>query len=158
MGTYHVVADVRARYENEDEVAHQTDATDSIGIGDDDVLNEIIDRTEGFMNSYFARRYSIPVAITGTSLLNAAPVKSVGLDIVRWHLQARHQRLSDATQVVYDEAKLWLEGIANGDVLLPVNLTSPSTISREPLGTIGNADEESSTSNRFFTRDRMKAV
>lgn len=150
MGVYLTAADLQARFENDDAVAHFTDTISETGTPDADVLNEIIGRTEGQMDGYIAKRYKVPVDVTDAA--NLATLKSVGLDIASWYLMIRHQFSSEAAKQAYDAAIEWLKEIATGQAYLPAADTEDSTISRNPVAAFGTAGT-GSTSNRLFTRD-----
>jgi phage gp36-like protein len=149
MGNYATTAELKARFEDDIEVAHLTN-TASTGVPDETVLAEVVNHAEGQLDSHIGMRYKIPVDVSSDTVL-AAMLKSATLDVAVYHLLARGdvmpQAKIDARKAVVD----WLKEIAKGEAILPSAATIDSTQSRDPIvswGTAGTGD----TSNRLFSR------
>ena len=149
MGNYATTAELTARFLNSTEAAFLTDVEEST-TPDAAVQAEVINDSEGLIDSYLSTRYAVPVDVSGDTVL-AARLKGVTLDLAGHRLLVRQDLESDAKQRANDEAIDWLKGIAEGLVNLPSAATLPSTESENPqiaFGTAGTSD----SSNRLFTR------
>ncbi len=153
---YHVTTDqLIARFESEAAVAHLTDA--SFDSADTDVLNAIINESEGFVYSYLARRYKTPVITVGDPQLEYV-LEGIVLDIAQYRLLARGNNITDAKQQVYDHALKWCEGVADGSIPLPAEAQPDPTEVRSPVASWGSGDfdeDNDSTNRRIFTRDSL---
>lgn len=150
MGDYATTAQLKARFEDDEEVSHLTDSADT-GSPDETVLAEVLDDAEAEMNGYIGVRYSIPVTVSGNAIL-ANRMKSLALDLAVVKLVGgRGGIISEAKRDLRTDAIAWLKGLAAGTIVLPSAVTEPSTQSREPLAEWGIAGT-GSASQRVFTR------
>ncbi len=148
MGNYGVNADLKARFEDDAELAALTDTEES-GAPDEAVLTEVWDDAEGQVDSYAAVLYLVPLDVANTVV--AARIKSVTADLAAWALLNRGDVVSDAKQRSYEAAIEWLKRLANGEVRIPSPTTASSTTSRETLSNWGTAGA-TTDSKRLFTR------
>lgn len=147
--TYATTANLKARFENDATVAFLTDDQDT-GTPDDAVLQAVIDRAEGEINSYAARKFAVPMAVTDAPF--AAFMQAITLDMAVWYLVGhRGDIVSEAKQKGYDDAVLWLEKLGKGEVEPPMSSTPEATVTRDTQFAYGVGSDESS-SNRKFTR------
>lgn len=154
MGDYHTRADLQARFEDDEAVAHLTDTSDS-GTPNTAVLDEVIDGTEGEMNSYIGSKYLIPVAVGDHAQL-AAMMKSRALDMSVFHLLERGDVVPEAKRLAYDNAIVWCKAVASGSAVLPTPDTEAGTASRDPVATYGAPDPDSE--HRVFTRTTQERL
>ena len=156
MGNYAVVADLKARFENDRTVAFLTDDTES-GVPSTDVLDEVINHAEGEINSYAARKFLVPMDVSGDTGF-AAFMRSLTLDIAVWRLVGpRGDIVSEPKQAAYDNAILWLEKLGRGDVEPPTPDTVAGTTSRETDFAYGVGATDSQ-SERHFTRSQQSSI
>ncbi len=147
--TYAQVAALKARFENDATVAFLTDDAET-GTPDTAVLQSVIDRAEGEINSYAATKFAIPMVVTDTAF--AAFLEAMTLDIAVWYLVGqRGDIVSEPKQAAYDNVILWLEKLRKGEVEPPVAATPAATSTRDDQFAFGVGSDESS-SNRNFTR------
>ena len=149
MGNYASVTELSARFLNESEAAVMTDVEES-DTPDAAVQAEVINDSEGVVDSYLSTRYLVPVPVAGDAVL-AARLKSVTLDLAVHRLLVRQDIESDVKERANVEAIDWLKGIAERRVNLPSAATLPSTQSDDPLIAFGTAGT-GSTSKRLFSR------
>ena len=156
MGNYHTNAQLKARFPDDAAVAQLTGAdTAETGVPDEDVLTEVVNGTEGIVDSYIARRYLVPVAVADHASL-AAHMKSLCLDVSVYRLMKDRGIVPTAVKDARDEAIKWCEAIATGKAALPTPDSEAATESLEPrstydIGATGDADKQ----NRVFTRWTM---
>lgn len=152
MGNYASVADLKARFRDDTQVAGLTDDDES-GTPDTAVLNEVIDDSEGVVDGYVAMRMQVPVDVSSDTVL-AARMKSLTLDLAVHRLLVRADAESAVKERANDEAMEFLKLFSEGKVMLPSATTLPSTDSRDPVaswGTAGTGDD----SKRIFSRATM---
>lgn len=155
MGVYASNDELKARFENNEAVAHLTGTQES-GTPDEAVLTEVLGNAEGDVESYAAVKYAIPLKVGDhTSLANQ--IKSKVLDLAVWYLSVRAASVTEAIQLAYDNAIAWLEKLATGKVMLATNDTEPTSVSKEPLISIGTSDASDPSSERIFTRPSQSA-
>ena len=160
MGNYHTNADLKARFPDDAAVAQLTgsDTADS-GTPDEDVLTEVVNGTEGKVESHIAKRYLVPVAVADHTTL-AAHMKSLCLDISVYELMKNGGGVvPEAIEKAKDSALEWCVSISKGLAVLPTPDTEASTLSNEPqsgydIGATGDADKQ----NRVFTRGTMAGL
>ena len=160
MGTYHTNAHLKARFADDAQVAQLT-GTESAetGVPDEDVLTEIVNGTEGIVDSYIATRYLVPVEVADHATL-AAHMKSLCLDISVYRLLTEGGGVvPTAIKDARDAAIEWCKSVSKGEVFLPTPDTEASTESNEPgsgydIGSTGDAAKQ----NRVFTRDTMGSL
>lgn len=157
MGNYHTNADLKARFPDDAAVAQLTGTTSAeTGVPDEDVLTEIVNGTEGIVDSYINVKWSVPVAVADHTTL-AAHMKSMCLDISVYRLMKDGGGVvPTAVKDAYDAAIAWCRDVAAGKVNLPSPDTEASTDSNEPqsvydIAATGDADKQ----NRVFTRSTM---
>ena len=148
MGNYAVIADVKARFEDDAERAAITD-NEAVGVADDDVITEALDDAEGQVDSYAAVLYLVPLDVTDTRV--AARIKSIVLDLTVWSLLNRGDVVSNAKQRSYEQAIEWLKMLAKGEVQVPQPTTPSGTGSRDTASDWGTAGT-TTASNRLFSR------
>jgi phage gp36-like protein len=147
--TYATVAEFKARFRSDADVAHLTDDAET-GIPDDEVIQGVIDMAEGEINSYAARKYLVPMDVTDTAF--AAFMRAITLNMAVWYLVGqRNDIVSDAKQKAYDDAVLWLEKLGSGKVEPPVAAAPEATTTRDPQFAYG-VGSDAAASNRKFTR------
>ena len=160
MGNYHTNADLKARFADDAQVAQLT-GTESAetGVPDEDVLTEVVNGTEGTIDSYMAKRYLVPIAVADHATL-AAMMKSRSLDISVYELTKNAGVVPTAIKDAYDAAIAWLKSVSKGEALLPSPDTEPSTESDDPQSgwDIGEVSDAADKRNRVFTRDSMSAL
>jgi len=148
---YATNAELKARFQDDAEVAFLTD-TGASGTPDETVLTEVIDHAEAVINSYAARQYKIPLAVSSDTGF-AAMMRSVTLDIAQYFLVGRGNAITTAKQQLYDQAIDWLDKVAAGKVALPSPDTEATTASMDPLATYGFIDD--TITSRAFGRDNV---
>lgn len=155
MGNYASSSDLKARFEDDTEVAYLTNTAAS-GTPDEDVITECINYAEGLIDSHVGMRYAIPVTVSSDAVL-AAMLKSAALDLAVYHLRQRGDVMPTTAKDAHDKVMAWLDRISKGEVLLPSAATIASTASREPMvlyGTAGTGDD----SNRLFSRATQENI
>jgi phage gp36-like protein len=156
MPNYTTTAKLKARFEDEEEVAALTDTLAETGAPDETVLAEVIADAEGEIDSYLAVRYLVPVVVSGHTVL-ANRLNSLALDIAVVNLLERGHQVSEAQQRRRDRATTYLEKLSVGELLLPSATTLTTTTTNEPLiayGTAGTGDD----TNRLFSRTTQDGV
>lgn len=151
MGNYATRAQLEARYEDQREVAAMT-LDEETGVPDPEVLDEVIDGSEGEINGYLGTRYLIPVDVVtiGDDGLTA-DLNSMTLDVATWRLETRVNKVSDARQTAYDRVIERLKEIAAGTVVIAATEKPPDTSSRGDVSRFGGPGT-GSTSQRLMTR------
>ncbi len=147
MGNYASNTDLKARFEDDAELAALTDSDD--GMADEDVLTEVLEDAEAQVDGYAAKLYLVPLDVTDTRV--AGRLKSVTLDLAVWALLNRGDVVSAAKQRSYEQSLDWLVKLSKGDVQLPQPATPSSTTSRDTVSDWGTAGT-TAASNRLFTR------
>ena len=147
MGNYATTAQLKARFEDDTAVAHLTDSA-TTGSPDDDVLTEVVNHAEGQMDSYFARRFAVPVDVSSDTVL-AAMLKSVALDLAVYHLLVRGGVVTEPKLVAHDKALAWLKDVAKGEAVLPSADEPATTTTRENIFAWGTAGETDSSQRKF---------
>lgn len=158
MGTYITEAELTARFENDEELAKLTRTDDSTGQPDSTILNEVIDGVEAEIESYLAVRYQVPVSVTATNIANKNVLRKHGLAMCAWVIYGGNQDAPKSIKDLYEQAIEWLKAIAAGEAVLPQPSTATSTVSRDGIGVVVSEDDDSTTSNRLFTRTRMANI
>jgi phage gp36-like protein len=100
--------DMKDRF-GEGQMIQLTDRTGA-GIIDDTVLNQAIGDADGEINSYLTKRYDLPLATVPPALVLKA------CDLTRFYLY--EVAVPEAVQKRYDNAVVWLRGVAKGDISL----------------------------------------
>ena len=154
MPDYATTAQLTARFEDDATVAHLTDNPG--GSIDTDVLTEVLEGAESFINSFVAKRYLVPVVVSGDTGL-AQMFKKNTLDLAQYDLLARGDLVSEAKKSLRDNVVQWCKDIAKGVIVLPSASTPTSTASRDPVVDYGYGDADSD-SDRVFNRDKVKAL
>ncbi len=158
MGTYISQSELKARFDNDEEVARLTKTDDTTGQPDSTMLDEIIDGVEAEMESYLAMRYEVPVSVTATNIANKNILRKHGLAMCVWEMIGGNQNAHESITALYDQAIAWLKSLAAGEVVLPQPSTAASTVSRDGIGVVVSGDDDSPTSSRLFTRNRMANI
>lgn len=156
MGNYASTSDLIDRFASDAEVLHVVDNAAG-AIGDATTLarlNDAIEDAEGEVDSYLARRWDVPVDVSGDTQL-AAVLKRKTLDIGQYFLIARSDHVTEAAQKVYDGALAWLKDVAKGVAYLPGASPPSSTAASSPVVVYGDNDASSSSSERIFTRSNQ---
>ena len=160
MGNYHTNADLKARFADDAQVAQLTGtASAETGVPDEDVLTEVVNGTEGTVDSYMARRYLVPIAVADHTTL-AAMMKSRCLDISVYELVKNGSNVvPEAMEKANLAALAWCLAISKGEAVLPSPDTEAASESDLPqstydIGSTGDDDKQ----NRVFTRDSMSAL
>lgn len=139
------------RFRDEREVAALTDSTDP-ETADATVLTRVLEGAEGYAHGYIARRYKIPVETSDAS--TESVLREVILDLAEVMLLRRQNKVSEAKEKQYDRAVTWLEGVRDGNIILPSATGLPSTESSKPSVKWGDNDAETASggSERKFSR------
>lgn len=98
-----------------------TDDTGS-GVPDENKATEARLGAEGEMDSYFARRYAVPVAIGGRPELTGV-LRSIALDLAEYRLRCRRPPVDAEARRRQEAAVTWLRRVAAGEALLPSSTT-----------------------------------
>jgi len=151
MSNYATTAELIARFEDDATVAHLTDTPG--GAIDTDVLTEVLEGAESFINSFVAKRYLVPVVVSGDTGL-AQVFNKHTLDLAQYDLLARGDLVSEAKVALRDNAVQWCKDIAKGVITLPSANTPTSTASRDPVVDYGYGDADSD-SERVFNRSKV---
>lgn len=124
--------------------------TDDAGTGsaDTDKVDEARLGAEGEVNSYLARRYAVPLSLSGESEL-AAVLKSVVLDLVSYRLHGRRPPIPADVVRRRAEAVAWLAQAASGLIELPLVNAPPGATAQ---GIVGRAEGPA----RLMTRESME--
>ena len=154
-GSYATTSELQARFNDTEELVQLTRNVDANTI-DAAVLAEALQYAEGVINSYAGKLYAVPLDVGGDTGL-AQMIKSTTLDIASWFLLSESDLVSEPRKARYDNAILWLEKVAAGDVVLPSARTEATSVSVEPDAVHGTAGT-SSSSLRKFSRDTMEAL
>jgi len=98
--------------------------TDDAGSGsaDLDVVNAARLEAEGEADSYFARRYTVPIDLVLHSNVSSL-IKGFVLDLVEYRMHTRRPPVTADVIAKHERAVDWFEAIARGDVELPSVLT-----------------------------------
>jgi len=96
--------------------------TDSGATPDQDVIDEVRNASEGEVNGYLAKRYTVPVDLTTHTDL-ADTLKSFTLDVAVYRLMGRRGRISESYKQAYENAKEWLTKVSEGKIVLPAATT-----------------------------------
>jgi phage gp36-like protein len=123
--------------------------TDDEGTGsaNEDRVDEARLGAEGEANSYLARRYAVPVDLSGHPEL-AAVLESFVLDLAEYRLHGRRPPVSQDVLRRRQEAVQWLWRVAEGQVYLPA-AAAPAA------GTSSGTVAEVSGAERVFDRDEL---
>lgn len=159
MGNYATQANFEDRFSSDDEVAFLTDNTTAEG-PNATVISEALEEAEGFINSYLARRYAVPVVVSSEASV-AATLRGCTLDIAVYNVVGgRSDVVSDAKTKQYERWLAWLEAIAEGKVVLPgaATLPGPTAIANVAVWGSGDADVESDDATRVFSRESMATL
>ncbi len=123
--------------------------TDDDGDGQADVgvVDEARLGAEGELNSYFARRYDVPIDLTAHPDL-ADLIKSFTLDLVEYRLRSRRPPVPQDITRRRADAVEWLTCVADGRVELPSATGVAASTARGPIAaTLGN--------ERVLSRDEL---
>jgi len=154
MPNYATTAELTARFEDDATVAHLTDAAG--GAIDTAVLTEVLEGAESFINSFIAKRYLVPVVVSGDTGLVQVFNKHT-LDLAQYDLLARGDLVSEAKMALRDSAVQWCKDIAKGVIVLPAATTPISTASRSPVVDYGYSDAHTD-SERVFNRSKVESL
>jgi phage gp36-like protein len=155
VGNYADSDDLIARFDSNQTVAFLTGDGETTQTPDTAVLNEVIDDSEGIIDSSLGMRYEIPVSaanLAAHSVL-AARLKSLTLDLA---VRRLHRRI-DRDSVVGTEAEAaameYLELMRDGKIVLPAGATLTGTVSRTPVVDYGIGEASEDDERRVFTRE-----
>ncbi len=129
--------DLITRY-GEEELIQLTDATGAGVINADTVARAIADAA-GEIDGYLAGRYSVPLSPVPKS------IERIACDIARYYLYA--DQITEAVKKRYDDAVLFLRGIARGDIHVGVDDAGAAPVS-------DNGAVMQSGGNVFTRKDR----
>ncbi|MFQ5463589.1 MAG: phage protein Gp36 family protein [Phycisphaerae bacterium] len=113
-------------YISNSDIAERLGATTYVQLADDDgdgvadvgVVDEARLGAEGELDSYLARRYQLPLELTGHPEL-ANLLASVALDLATYRLRLRRPPVSEDDRAHFERTVSWLEAVAAGRVHLP---------------------------------------
>lgn len=91
---------------------------DGDAVADEAVINEVRLSAEAEVNSYLARRYAVPVDVSGDPEL-AGLLAAVTLDIAEFRLRARRPPVAEDVRRRHEQTLAWLMRIAAGVVQMP---------------------------------------
>jgi phage gp36-like protein len=120
---------------------------DGDGSADVGVVDEARLAAEGAVNSFLAKRYSVPVNLVAHSEL-ADLLASVTLDLAEYRLRARRPPIPESAERLHNQAMGWLMEVAEGTIDLPAATPVASNVTR---GTIAAVTGEA----RLLTRDEL---
>lgn len=133
-------------YEQMTDRLSATTASDTLG-------QMLLDDAEAEVNGYLARRYAVPVEVSGDAVA-AAYLKRCVVVIATWCGWRDHPKVSanrESSKSAYDAVIKELVAIANGSMELPASTTPAGTTTSSATGeAIGNT--------RVFTEDAMKGI
>jgi phage gp36-like protein len=111
--------------------------TDDNGDGNADagVVDEARLAAEGEVNSFLARRFAVPIDVAAVPEL-ADVLKSVTLDLVECRLRARRPPVSEDARRKADQARGWLQSVAEARIDLPAAGPLPPSPLRGSLGEV----------------------
>lgn len=124
--------------------------TDDTGTGtvDADKVEEARLGSEGEVNSYLARRYSVPIDVAAHTEL-AGLLASITLDIAAFRLHCRRPPVPVEVTDRRDAALQWLGRVACGDVRLPADSELPGNEAEGPTA-------ETTGHRRVLTEDEFQ--
>lgn len=102
-----------------------TDDADT-GVADAAVVDEARLAAEGEVNSYLARRVSVPVDLSRYAA-SVDAIRSAAMDLAAYRLHLRRPPVPADIVRRRREAVAWLEGVANGSVMLESVTDSATT-------------------------------
>jgi len=105
---------------------------DGDGVADVVVVDEARLGAEGEVNSYLARRFTVPIDLTVHTDLTDI-LKTVTLDLIEQRLRQRRPPVPEATTVRYRDAMRWLQGVADAKIELPSATPVAAQTLRGPL-------------------------
>ena len=114
--------------------------TDTGGLVDGAVLDEVRESAEGEVNSYLARRYAVPVDLSAHADL-AATLKGFTLDVAVYRLMVRRPPAPETHRTARDDAIKWFTQISEGKIVLPASVTPASTTADDPAQGFGSNDQ-----------------
>ena len=123
--------------------------TDDAGIGsaDLDVVNAARLEAEGEADSYFARRYAVPIDVTLHPNVSGL-IKGFVLDLAEYRLNSRRPPVTEDVISKHDRALEWFKSLASGATELP----SVATIStNSATGTAAQATGDA----RLLSREEL---
>lgn len=83
----------------------------------DAIVNDIIDETEDVMRSYLSGRFDVDVIFSATAgNRNGVILKHFKKIVIDEIYKRKTSGVNEVTQMGYDEAMTWLEGVANGKI------------------------------------------
>lgn len=137
---YCTLGDILGSIDEEDVIGY----TDDYGSGlvNTDNVDKAIAGSDALIDSYIARRYSVPVnPVTDM-------IKDLAVDIAIYKICSRRSNAPDERRKNYDEAKRLLDKIASGKVILPGAAASPAGTSDNTVKITSNP--------KLFGRDSLK--
>ncbi|MCF6246916.1 MAG: DUF1320 domain-containing protein [Desulfobacula sp.] len=138
--TYCTLDDIFGGIDEEDVIAY-TDDFES-GIVNIDNVNKAITGADALINSYIAKRYSVPVdPVTDM-------IKDLAVDIAIYKICSRRSAAPEERRDKYEDAVRYLKEIASGKAILPEAAAAPSDSSDHTVSISSNS--------RVFSRDSMK--
>jgi phage gp36-like protein len=148
MGNYATNQELIDRCESEAAAAHLT--RNPGGDPDQDVLTAMIDEAEGYIESFLAMRYAIPVSTSDARV--AAVLQGATLDLALFNLMGDGSVVPESIKVKRDAVEKWLIAVAAGKAVLPGQDAPPTTTaSRSPR-------VKSSFADREFTRENLSGL
>ncbi|MEK6674833.1 MAG: phage protein Gp36 family protein [Planctomycetota bacterium] len=105
------------------------------GVADAAVVDEARLGAEGEVDSYFARRFQTPIAVSQEPQL-AALIKSIVLDLVEVRLRSRRPPVSTNALQQAERARDWLRRVASGAIELPLIGEVATQASRGPIADV----------------------
>lgn len=110
-------------------------------VANDTVGQEIVDGASGMLDSYVARRYAVPVGVTGDTTL-AAAVKFHVLRLaqkIAWENCPPRRTIPPRVEEAYKATVAWLVDVAAGKVSLPgAGEIAAATAEGESAVAVGN--------------------
>ena len=126
--------------------------TDDAGTGqrDDAVLDAVIARAEGELNSYVARRHTVPLDLTANDEM-AEAVRGKCIDLAAYYLRCRRPGMPQELRDRYLDAVRWLRDVAAGKVTL-------GGVPEPPASGLGGTHVAHGGETRQMTRDNMQGL
>jgi phage gp36-like protein len=129
MPNYATTAELIARFETPEAVAHLTNVPD--GPPDQTLLTKAIEAAESTMNSYFAARYKTPIATADADLRSL--LEAVALDLAVYELYSMGEMIPESRTQKMENRMEWLNAVRKGDVLLPASSAVLASTVAEPI-------------------------
>lgn len=125
------------------------------GVIDNAALERLIELASDEANGYVGRRYAVPLTMVGGQAAEAPkPLRLAVLNMARYHGTGTEVRNQEEITTRYKSTIKWLEGLANGSILLGLGLAAAPSGGPAPTG----GPTSVRTGNRMFGGSIMDRV